>query len=69
MRRQPEKRVGSIPGRGLEACNSTMFGISATNCELKTGNAVWGGAGGEPGEEKAQGSYLGNLDSTPKVEV
>lgn len=67
MRRQPEKSVGSVPGRGLEACNSTTFGLSATNCELKTGNAVGGGVGGEPGKGKAQGSYLGNLDSTPKV--
>lgn len=59
MRRQPEKSVGSITGRGLEACNGTTFGVSANNCELRTGNAVWGCVGGEPGKQKAQESCSG----------
>lgn len=60
----PEKSVKSIPGRRLEACNSTAFGVSAKSCELRTGNAVWEGVGGESGKGTAQ-----DLDSTLEVDV
>lgn len=65
--RQPEKSVGSIPGRGLETCNITTLGVSANNCALGMGHAVCGGAGGEPGYGQAQGSHSGTW--TLEVEV
>lgn len=63
--RWPEKNVGSIPGRGLEAYNSIIFGVLAKSCELRVGNSICGGVG-RVWQGEGSGILLRDLDSTSK---